>query len=98
MVQASEERLGDDAANSPDAARNRRILAQRQVRASLVVIPLIQGEQVTKVPLAKHNDMIQAFPPDRADQHSYFAMASEPRSAGPSGCRPAGRGWGQDRA
>jgi hypothetical protein len=38
------------------------------VGASLVVILLIRFEQVTKMPLAKYNNMIQAIPPDRADQ------------------------------
>ena len=36
--------------------------------ASLVVISLIRFEQVTKMRLAKYNNMIQAIPPDRADQ------------------------------
>src|ERR1700733_3259828 len=50
------------------APRNRCILAQRQVGASLVVIFPIRFEQVAKMPLAKYNNMIQAVPPDRADQ------------------------------
>ena len=74
MMQASEERLGDDAADGLDAARNRRILAQRQVGASLVVVSLIQSEQVAKVPLAEHHDIIQAFPSDRADQPFSIAI------------------------
>ena len=32
----------------------------RRMRASLVVVFLICFEQMTKVPLAKHNDMIEA--------------------------------------
>jgi hypothetical protein len=35
-----------------------------------------------KIPLAKHNDIVKAFPPDRADQHTRFAMAIAPQSAG----------------
>ena len=68
MVQSSQERLGDDAANCLNRPRNRCILAQRQVGGSLVVISPIQFEQVAKMPLAKYNDMIQAIPPDRTDQ------------------------------
>ena len=67
MMQASEERLGNDAAKGLDGARNRRIFVQRQVRTDLVVVFLIQFEQVAKVPLAKHDNMVQAFPSDRAD-------------------------------
>src|SRR5262245_28381991 len=48
-----------------------------RLRASLVVVFLIQSEQVAKVPLANHNDIIQAFPPDRADQP--FNIAILPR-------------------
>jgi hypothetical protein len=32
--------------------------------AGLVVIFLIRFEQMSKVPLAKHNDMVEAIPPD----------------------------------
>jgi len=28
---------------------------------------LIRFEEMAKVPLAKHDDVVQAFPPDRAD-------------------------------
>src|SRR5262245_11117575 len=38
------------------------------MRAGLIVISLIRLEQVTKVPLAKHNDMVEAIPPDRSDE------------------------------
>src|SRR5271169_3257596 len=38
------------------------------MRASLVVIPLIRFKQVAKMPFAKHNNIVQAIPPDRADQ------------------------------
>src|SRR5262249_6336975 len=38
------------------------------MRAGIVVISLIRLEQVTKVPLAKHNDMVKAIPPDRSDE------------------------------
>src|SRR5262245_50075041 len=38
------------------------------MRASLIVIALIRLEQVTKVPFAKHNDVVKAIPPDRSDE------------------------------
>src|SRR5215468_1283886 len=38
------------------------------MRASLVVVFSICLEQLMKVPLAKHNNMIKAIPPDRSDQ------------------------------
>ena len=93
MVQSSEEWLGKDAANGLDRPRNRCILAQRQVRASLVVISLIRFEQVAKMPLAKHNDIVQAIPPSRsAVPHIRFAMAIAPLSAGHECPLPEGGG------
>jgi hypothetical protein len=47
--------IGDDAADGLDAARNRRILAQRQVGASLLAVCLIQSEQAAKVPVILEN-------------------------------------------
>src|SRR5262245_36819799 len=34
------------------------------MRAGLIVIASIRPEQVTKVPLAKHNNMVKTIPPD----------------------------------
>jgi len=68
MVQSSEERLGGDLADGLDRTCNRRILVQRQVGASLIVILLIRFEHVAKMAFAKDDDMVQAVPPDRADQ------------------------------
>jgi len=62
MVQSAQDRQAENAANSLNTARNRRILAQRQVCARLVVISLIRFEEVAKVPLAKHDDEVQALP------------------------------------
>src|SRR5262245_14385878 len=36
--------------------------------AGLVVVFLIRLEQMMQVPLAKHNDMVKAIPPDRPDE------------------------------
>jgi predicted lipoprotein len=68
MVQSSEVRLGNDAANGLNSPQNWCILVQRQVRTNLVVISSVRLEQVAKVRLTKHNDIVQAIPPDRADQ------------------------------
>jgi len=54
--------------------RSRCILAQRQMRASFIVISLIRFEHVAKMPLAKHNYIVQAIPPDRADQPFRIAV------------------------
>jgi Integrase core domain len=46
MVQSAEERLGNDAANGFDRPPNRRVLAQRQVRASFIVILAVRYKRV----------------------------------------------------
>jgi hypothetical protein len=38
------------------------------MRASVVVISLVRSQQVAKVPLAEHNDMVKAIPSDRTDE------------------------------
>jgi hypothetical protein len=52
------------APNSLNSPRYRRILVQGLVYPRFVVIAHVQKEQVAQVPLAKHNDMVKAFPPN----------------------------------
>ncbi len=42
-------------------ARERRILAQRQVRSTLIVILLVRTQQIAQMPFAKDNDMVEAL-------------------------------------
>ena len=49
-------------------ARGIGALLQGQMGARLVVVFLICVEQMTKVPLAKRNDMVKAIPPDRSNE------------------------------
>jgi hypothetical protein len=67
-MQTTEVRLCENPADALNVARYRRVLAQRQMGASLVVIYQVRSEQLPKVTLAEHNDMIEYFPPDRANQ------------------------------
>ena len=65
-----------------DAARQiDRLLARitGQVRARLVVVGLVRQKQMAKVPFAKHDDMVDAFPTDRADEP--FDVGVLPRRA-----------------
>src|ERR1700704_2345804 len=38
------------------------------MRAGLIVVLHVRQQHVSKVTLAKHNDMVESFPPDRANQ------------------------------
>jgi hypothetical protein len=48
--------------------RFRRILVQRQVRARLVIIRKISGKHSSQTGLVENDHMIQAFPPNGANQ------------------------------
>ena len=61
MVKSAQDWQAKHAARSLDIAWNRRILLQRQVQTHLIVVSLIAAEQVTKMLLTEHNDMIQAI-------------------------------------
>jgi len=67
-VKPAENRLWHNPANGPHCTWNRRILAQRQVRAQDVVIVQVRPKDVTKVLFPEHNDMVSALPSDRSDQ------------------------------
>ena len=51
--------------NSP---RYRGILVQGQMCTRAVVIVHVQKEHLAQVPLAEGDDMVKAFPPERANQ------------------------------
>jgi hypothetical protein len=48
--------------------RYRRILIQGQMRAYLIVVVHVRQQDVSKVPFAQNDDMIDAFPSDRTDE------------------------------
>lgn len=81
MKQSTEERLGNDTANGLDGPRNQRILAQRWVGASLVVITLTRLDQVTTVPPANYHNIIQAILPDRTVGRSANPYCHDDRAA-----------------
>jgi hypothetical protein len=58
-------------------ARNRPILVQRQMCAGLVVICHVRSQYVPKVTLAKHNNMIEYLPADRANQPFSIGVPAE---------------------
>ena len=45
-----------------------RILAQREMRSGAVIIVSVGTQHVPEMAFAKDHDMIEAFPPDRADE------------------------------
>jgi hypothetical protein len=79
-----------------------RILVQGKVCSRAVVIGHIRNEEVTQMPLAEDDDMVETFPPDRADQP--FRMSVLPWRAwrgwpipNAHGAKPPGKNFAIDR-
>src|SRR5438128_558163 len=86
MMQPAENGPRLDTPKLLNSTVNGRILAQRQVRARRVVVVHIRHQHVAQVPLAEHNDMVEALPTDRADQA--LGIAVLPRRAWGRGTIP----------
>src|SRR5260221_3351250 len=68
VVQSAENWHRQRATDSLNGTLDRRVLVQRQMRPSLVVIFLVRFEQMAEMPLAEHNNMVKTIPSDRTDQ------------------------------
>ena len=68
MMQPAEDRLSNELAEPLDRPMARRILVQGQMRSQFVVIAGIGRKDPAQVGLAEDDDVIEAFPADRADQ------------------------------
>ncbi len=68
MMKSAEDRLSGDLADPLDRPMARRILIQGQTRSEFVVIAGVGGKDSTQMGVAEDNDVIETFPPDRADQ------------------------------
>ncbi len=67
-MQAAENWPSFDTADALDSAKSRRILAERQMRTGCIIVVHVGPQHVPQVPLAEHDDMVETFPSDRADQ------------------------------
>ena len=68
MMKSAEDWLSGDLADPLDRPMARRILIQGQMRSEFVVIAGVGRKYATQMGLAEDDDVIEAFPPDRADQ------------------------------
>ena len=67
MMKSAEDRLSSELAEALDRSMARRVLIQGQMRSELVVIAGVGREDPAQVGLAEDDDVIEAFPTDRAD-------------------------------
>ena len=68
MMESAEDRPSNELAEPLDRPTARRVLVQRQMRSQFVVIAGIGRKDPAQVGLTEDNDVIEAFPADRADQ------------------------------
>jgi hypothetical protein len=68
MMEPAENWPCDELAESLDRAMGRRIFIEGQMRSELIVIAGVVSKDSTQVGVAEDDDVIEAFPPDRADQ------------------------------
>jgi hypothetical protein len=68
MMKPAEKRSRGELTEPLDRPVGRRILTQRQMRSKRVVIARVARKDSAQVGFAKNDDVIQAFPADRADQ------------------------------
>jgi hypothetical protein len=68
MVKSAEDRPSGKLAVQLDRPIGWRILVQRQRRSEFVVIASVGSNDPAQMGFAEDNDVIEAFPADRADQ------------------------------
>src|SRR5262249_13143240 len=68
MVKPAQDGLSSELAEPLHLSTARRILAQGQMRSEFVVITGVPRKDAAQVGLAEDDDMIEAFPADRANQ------------------------------
>jgi hypothetical protein len=68
MMKSAKDRLSGDLADPLERPMPRRILIQGQMRSEFVVIAGVGGKDSTQMRVAEDDDVIEAFPADRAYQ------------------------------
>src|SRR5258708_28485831 len=68
VVQSAQNWHRQRATDGLDSTRDRRVLLQRKVRPSLVVIFLVRIEQMAEMSFAENYNMVKTIPSDRTDE------------------------------
>jgi hypothetical protein len=77
MMKTAEKWRRRNATNGMYCSRRRRVLVDRKVRASLVIVGSVRSQQMAEMPLAEHDNVVKTFPPDRTDRP--FTISVLPR-------------------
>src|ERR1700687_6358298 len=68
MMKSAEKWRRQNATNGMYCSRHRRVLVDRRVRASRVIVARVRSQQMAKMPLAEHDNVVKTLPPDRTDR------------------------------
>jgi hypothetical protein len=68
MMKSAEDRVSSELAEPSNQPIARRILVQGQMRSDSVVVAGVGRKDPAQMSLAEDDDVIEAFPADRADQ------------------------------
>jgi hypothetical protein len=79
MMQPANVRDGDDRADSGDGPGDRGVLCEPEVRAKVLIVRRVLGEDSSQPELGEHDDVVQAFPPDKPNDA--FRVTVLPRRA-----------------
>ena len=86
MVEATDfaERHDPAGRRSLDAPPVGRVLLQREMGSSAVIVREVRGQDATQVAFAQNDDMIEALTPDRTDEpfHERILPSSAPACGG----------------
>ena len=68
VVQAAEDGLRCDGAETLNRAMKRGVLVQRSMSSRLIIVTSIRAYDSAQVRFAKHDHVVKTFPADRADE------------------------------
>src|SRR5260370_34459961 len=68
MMKSAKKWLRQNATNGMYCSRRRRVLVDRKVRASRVIVGRVRSQQMAKMPPAEHDNVAKTFPPHRTDR------------------------------
>src|ERR1700736_4028850 len=62
MMKSAEKWRRQNATNGMYCSRRRRVLVDRKVRASRVIVGCVRSQQMAKMPLAEHDNVVKTLP------------------------------------
>jgi hypothetical protein len=85
-MKSAEDRSHSDLDELLNGTKKRRVLSKSEMRSDVVIVGGISGEDPAQMGVAEDDEVIEAFPSDRADQPLRNAHSARV-TAGPSGDR-----------